>query len=65
MKPYMTKILGSDVIGAKILALLSAAWAPNTIATYYITIRRYFDLSEEHRLVPLASTPAHMARYVA
>jgi hypothetical protein len=30
IKPYMTKILGSDVLGAKTLALLSAAWAPIT-----------------------------------
>jgi hypothetical protein len=61
----MTKILGSDVLGAKTLALLSAAWAPSTIATYNNTIRRYFDFCDEQRLAPLAATPAYMARYVA
>jgi hypothetical protein len=61
----MTKILGSDALGATTLALLSAAWAPNTSTTYGSTIRRYFNLCEEHRLAPLAATPAHMARYVA
>jgi hypothetical protein len=41
MKPYMTKILSSDVLDAKTLALLSATWAPRTsVATYGSTIRR-------------------------
>jgi site-specific recombinase XerD len=65
MKPYITKVLSSDSLGATTLALLSAAWAPSTLATYGSTIRRYFDLCEEHRLAPLAATLAHMARYVA
>jgi hypothetical protein len=65
MKPYMTRILGSGVLGAKTLAQLSVAWAPNTVATYGNTIRRYFDFFEEHQLAPLAATPANMARYVA
>jgi hypothetical protein len=65
MKPYMTRILGSDALGATNLALRSAAWAPSTAATYGSNIRRYFDLCEEHQLAPLAATPAHMARYVA
>jgi len=65
MKPYMTKILGSDALGTKTLALLAAAWAPSTAATYGSTIRRYFDFCTEQRLAPLAATPAHMARYVA
>jgi hypothetical protein len=65
MKPFMTRILGSGVLGAKTLALLSAAWARNTRATYGSTTRRYFDLCEEHRLAPLAATSANMAQYVA
>jgi hypothetical protein len=65
MKPYMTKIIGSDALGATTLALLSAAWAPSTAAKYGNTIRRYFDFCEEHQLAPLAATPAHMARCVA
>jgi hypothetical protein len=66
MKPFMTRILDSGVLGPKTLALLSAAWAPpNTTATYGNSTRRYFDLCEEHRLAPLAATPAHMARYIA
>jgi hypothetical protein len=65
MKPYMARIFGSDVLGVKTLALLSAAWAPNTAAIYCNTIRRYFYVREEHRLAALATTPAHMARYVA
>jgi hypothetical protein len=64
MKPYMTKTLGSYVLGAKTLALLSTRWAPTTSATYGSTIRRYFDLCNEHKLAPLSATPAHMARYV-
>jgi hypothetical protein len=44
---------------------LSVAWASSTAATYGNTIRRHFDFCEEHRLAPLAATPAHMARYVA
>jgi hypothetical protein len=65
MKPYMTKILDSNALGATSLALLSAAWVPSTSATYGSTIRRYSDLCEEHRLAALVATPAHMARYVA
>jgi hypothetical protein len=65
MKPYMTRILGSDALGATTLALLAAAWAPSTAATYGITIRRYFDFRSEQQLAPLAATPAHMARHVA
>jgi site-specific recombinase XerD len=65
MKPCMTKILGSDALGATTLALLSAAWAPSTATTYGSTIRRYFDFCEEHQLAPLAAKPAHMARFVA
>jgi hypothetical protein len=65
MKPYITRLLGSNVLGAKTLALLSATWAPNMATTYGSTIRRYFDLCKEHRLSPLVATPAHMARYVA
>jgi hypothetical protein len=65
MKPYMSRILGSDALGATTPILLSAAWAPITIVRYGSTIRRYFDLREEHLLAPLAAIPAHMARYVA
>jgi hypothetical protein len=65
MKPYMPTILGSGVLGTKTLALLSAAWAPNTTTSQGNTICRYFDLCEEHILAPLVATPAHMARYVA
>jgi hypothetical protein len=65
MKPYMTIILGFDALGATTLALLSAAWAPSKTTTHGITICHYFDLREEHRLAPLAATPAHMAYYVA
>jgi hypothetical protein len=61
----MTKILGSDVLGAETLALLSATWAPNTATTYRSTIRRYFDFRDEHMLAPVAATPGHMARHVA
>jgi site-specific recombinase XerD len=59
------KDLDSDVLSAKILARLSAVWAPITTTTYGNTIRRYFDFCDEHMLGPLAVTPAHMARYVA
>jgi hypothetical protein len=65
IKPYMARILGCDALGATTLALLSAALAPSTRATYGNTIRRYFDLCEEQQLAPLAATPAHMARRVA
>jgi hypothetical protein len=65
MKPYMTNILGLDVLGANTLALLSTACAPNTSATYGNTIRCYFDFCVEHRLAPLAATLAHMAKDVA
>jgi site-specific recombinase XerD len=65
MKPYMTKILGSDALGATTLTFLAAAWAPSTVATYGSTIRRYFDFCTEQQLAPLAATPVHMARYVA
>jgi hypothetical protein len=65
MKSYITKIPGFDVLGAKTLALLSAAWAPITATTYGSTIRRYFDFGAEHRFAPLMATPAHRARYVA
>jgi hypothetical protein len=61
----MTNILGSDVLGAKTLALLSKAWAPNTTGTYGSNVRRYFDYCEEHMLAPLVGTPVHMVRYVA
>jgi hypothetical protein len=61
MKTYMTKIFGSDVLGTKTLALLSATWTPSTTSS---TIRRYFVLCEEHRLAPLGATPVHMASYV-
>jgi hypothetical protein len=64
MKPYITGILCSYAFGATTLALLSAAWAPSTTATYGSAIRRYFDFCEEHELAPLAATPAHMGRYV-
>jgi hypothetical protein len=64
MKPYMTIILGSDALGGTTLALLFAAWAPSTSSTYGNAIRRHFDFCEEHRLEPLAATPAHMSRYV-
>ena len=60
----MARILGFDALGATTLALLSAAWAPSTATTYGSTIRRYFDLCNEHKLAPLSATPAHMARYV-
>jgi hypothetical protein len=53
----MTKLLGSDLLGAKTLAL-SASWAPNTIATKGNTIRTYFY--DEHMLAPLAATPAYI-----
>jgi hypothetical protein len=62
--PYMTRILGSDLLGAKTLPLLSATWAPCTTTTHGNTLRRYFDFCEEYKLEPLAATPAHMARYV-
>jgi hypothetical protein len=62
MKQYMTRILGSDALGATTLALLSAASAPSTATTYGNAFRRYFDFCEEHELAPLAATPAHMAR---
>jgi hypothetical protein len=65
MKPYITKIIDFDVLGAKTPAVLSAAWAPSTSATYGRTIHRYFDFYDEHMLVVLAATPAHMVRYVA
>jgi hypothetical protein len=65
IKTYIAKIIGSDVLVEKTLALRSAAWAPNITTTYGSTIRRYFNLCEEDRLAPLAPTPAHMARYVA
>jgi hypothetical protein len=65
MKPYMTMFLGSDVLNAKTVALLSAAWAPSTTTTCGSTIRRCFNFCEEHILAPLAAAPAHMARHVA
>jgi hypothetical protein len=65
MKPYMTRIFGSDALCATTLTLLAASWAPSTAATYGSTIRRYFDFCAEQQLAPLAATPAHMARYVA
>jgi hypothetical protein len=64
-KPYITRIIGSDALGATTLTLLAAAWAPSTAATYGSTIRRYFDFCTEKQLAPLGATPAHMARYVA
>jgi hypothetical protein len=65
MKPYMTTIIGYALLGAKILALLSASWAPSITTTYGNTIRRYFDFGDEHMLATLAATPAHTAQYVA
>jgi hypothetical protein len=65
MKPYMTRIIGSDALRATTLTLLAATWAPSTAATYGRTIRRYFDFCAEQQLAPLAATPAHMVRYVA
>jgi hypothetical protein len=62
MKPYMTRILGFDALGASTLGLLSASWAPSKAETYGSSIRRYFDFCEEHQLAPLVATPAHMAR---
>jgi hypothetical protein len=59
MKPYMTKILGSDVLDASTLALLSATWAPNTTTTYGNTIPVYFDFCDEHIFALLATAPAH------
>jgi hypothetical protein len=50
MKPYMTKILGFDALGATTLALPSAAWAHSTEATCGITIRRYFGFFEDQQL---------------
>jgi hypothetical protein len=64
MKPYMTKIFGFDVLGAKTLAYLSVTWTSNTIATYGRTFRRYFDFFDEHRLAPLVAKLVDMARYV-
>jgi hypothetical protein len=63
VKSYITKIIGSTVLGAKTLALLSAAWTSITTTTHGRTIRRYVELCDEHRLAPLAATPAHLARY--
>jgi hypothetical protein len=65
MKPYINKIIDSDVLGAKTLVLVSAAWPLCTITTHGSTIRSYFDYCDAHMLVPLDPTPAHMAIYVA
>jgi hypothetical protein len=65
MKPYTTRILGCDALGATTMALLAATWAPSTAATYGSTIRRCFDFCAEQQHAPLAATPAHVARYVA
>jgi hypothetical protein len=63
MKPYMiNKILGSDVLGADILALISVAWAPITATAYGRALRGYFDFRDEHILASIPSPPAHMAR---
>lgn len=41
MRPYMTRVLGSDTLGAQTLELLLAAWAPTT-ATPYASCRVVF-----------------------
>jgi hypothetical protein len=64
MKLYMTKILGFDVLGAKILALVSATWALVTKATYDSTIHRYFDFCDEHKLAPLVWMTANMGTWL-
>jgi hypothetical protein len=65
MESCMTKVVGADALGAKAIALLAATSAPNTASTYGSTIRRYFDFYNDYMLVPLAATPAHMAKSVA
>jgi hypothetical protein len=65
MKPYMPKNLGSDVLGARNMAMSSTAWAPIIATTYGGAIRRYFYFSDEHMLGQVGATPAYMARYVA
>jgi hypothetical protein len=61
-KPYITKILGYNVLGAMTLALVSAAREPNTSSTYGNITPRCLDFCDEHSLAPLAAKPAHMAR---
>jgi hypothetical protein len=51
MKPYMTKILGSNALGATTLAPLSATWAPSAAATFGNTIRQYFEIEIEIEFV--------------
>eukprot|EP00873_Tetraselmis_striata_P019942 jgi/Tetstr1/440206/TSEL_028558.t1 len=64
MRPYMTRVLGSDTLGAKTLELLSIAWAPATAASYASCMKQYFRFCEEERRPAMAADPGTMARYV-
>eukprot|EP00873_Tetraselmis_striata_P045490 jgi/Tetstr1/465754/TSEL_010379.t1 len=64
MRPYMTRVLGSDTLGAQTLELLSAAWAPATTASYASCMKQYFRFCEEERRPALAADPGTMVRYV-
>jgi site-specific recombinase XerD len=65
MRPYMQRVLGSNILGAKTLDLLTANWAKSTSDTYNNAIKPYFQFNEEQGLPPLAATAATMARYIA
>jgi hypothetical protein len=47
------------VLGAQTLSLLTAAWAPNTSATYGSLIQRYFEFCEDQQPTP----PSWKLRY--
>jgi hypothetical protein len=61
MRLYMSRVLGSDVLGAQTLSLLATTWAPSTSATYGSFAQRYFELCKYHQLSPLACSPATIA----
>jgi hypothetical protein len=65
MRPYMQRLLGTCILRAKTLELLTAAWVKSTSDTYINAIKPYFQFGEEQGLPPLAATAATMARYIA
>jgi hypothetical protein len=65
MRPSMQRILDTGTIGAKILEMLTAAWAKSTSETYGSEIELYFESCEEQGLPQFATTLATTARYIA
>jgi hypothetical protein len=52
MRPYMQRLLGTNSLGAKMLELLTAAWAKSKSDTYNNAIKPYFQFYEEQGLPP-------------